>query len=201
MITPKISFRNEVYRKLVHLSSLWMVVTVYFLTQSQATLLFSILLIGFIAFEYGRRHIRVVQSLTSQYLNTILRTHENQSMTGAFYVVLATLLSVMIFEHTVAALSVAIMILSDTFAALVGRKFGQISILDKSLEGCAAFFLCTYLILIATVSIGFISITLPHIIMASLAVTIVELVSSKLRIDDNISIVLASGFLLVVMAT
>tara|TARA_B100001167_G_C16738851_1_gene289939 strand:+ start:236 stop:841 length:606 start_codon:yes stop_codon:yes gene_type:complete len=199
MTTSKISFRNEVFRKLIHLSSLWMVVTVYVLTQSQAILLFSTLLMGFVVFEYGRRHIRIIQYLTSQYLNTILRTHENQSMTGAFYVVLATLLSVILFDNAVAIISIAIMILSDTFAALIGRKYGKVCILDKSLEGCTAFFLSTVLLLKIAVAMSLILVNLPTIMMVSLLVTIVELLSSKLQIDDNLSIVLASGFLLTVM--
>ena len=95
------SFKHEVYRKLIHLSSLWMVGAVYILTQVQSITLFAVLFIGMIGFEYGRHYIKVIQNLTSKYMSPILRNHENHSMTGAFYVILAILLSVLLLpkEH------------------------------------------------------------------------------------------------------
>ena len=196
MTSHSISYRDEVYRKLIHLSSLWMVGAVYFLPQSLAITLFAALLIGFGGFEYGRRRIPLIQSLTNRTMGSILRNHEKQSMTGAFYVVLAVLIAVILFSKPVAVIAIIIMLVSDTFAALVGRKYGRIKILNKSLEGCMAFFAITIVILTFSSISGFIPIHVLCILLISIIITITELISDKIKIDDNLSIVLISGYLI-----
>ena len=83
-----------------------------------------------------------------------------------------------------------VMCLSDTVANLVGRKFGKISLFDKTLEGSLSFFIVSVLIL------SIYNFTSIQIILVSLCATIVELLSAKIKINDNLSIPLVSGFLL-----
>ena len=196
MNSQSISYRHEVYRKLIHLSSLWMVGAVYFLPQTYAIILFSTLLIGFVGFEYGRRNIAFIQTLTNRFMGAILRSHEKQSMTGAFYVVLAVLIAVTLFSKPIAVISIAIMLLSDTFAALVGRKYGRTRILNKSVEGCVTFFFVTAGILLFVLNANYLVMSVSEILIISTVVALTELVSDKLKIDDNLSIVLMAGALL-----
>ena len=84
------------------------------------------------------------------------------------------------------------MLISDSASALIGRKFGKIKILSKSLEGSIAFFVSG----IATVSlISYLTNQSINFWIASvfavLVATIIELISKDIiKIDDNLSIVL-----------
>jgi dolichol kinase len=196
MTAPKISLRNEIYRKLIHLSSLWMVGAIYFFERPIVILLFSFLTIGLLTFEYGRRNIKLIKNMTSQYMGHILRAHENKHFTGAFYVVLAVLLINLIFDKNIALVSVSIMLVSDSFAAIIGKKYGQIKILDKSLEGSFAFFISAFYILQFSEYFNLISLNIAYIIVIAAIVSLIELISSKIKIDDNLSIVMASGLLI-----
>lgn len=47
------SFRRELYRKLIHLSSLWIPLTIYFVREEIAIAIFSAIFIGNGLLEYG----------------------------------------------------------------------------------------------------------------------------------------------------
>lgn len=49
------SFRRELYRKLIHLSSLWIPLTIYFIREEIAVGLFTLIFIGNGLLEYGDR--------------------------------------------------------------------------------------------------------------------------------------------------
>jgi len=89
----------------------------------------------------------------------------------------------------------AVMVLSDTSAALIGRKYGMIKIIDKSLEGSLAFFITTLVILASAYKFGM-PLTLLHIIVVGFLSTLAELFSNKLNLDDNIFVSLITGIIL-----
>ena len=87
------------------------------------------------------------------------------------------------------------MLVADTAAALIGRRFGTPNLFGKSWIGSLAFFTASIITII------FISYLLPHPpaflmagVIASLIATLVELFSKKIHIDDNLSITLAVAF-------
>jgi dolichol kinase len=193
------NYRQEIYRKLIHLSSLWMVLAVYIIPRPQAIYLFTGLTLGMLTFEWARRHVPYIRLLTLKYIGGILRPHEmiNQQnkMTGAFYTILSGLICVVFFTPPVAMVALAVMVLSDTSAALIGRKYGMIKIIDKSLEGSLAFFITTLVILASAYKFGM-PLTLLHIIVVGFLSTLAELFSNKLNLDDNIFVSLITGIIL-----
>lgn len=192
----KIDFINEVYRKLIHLSSLWMVGAIYILSRAEALYLFTLLLIGMIGFEIARRFWPFFKQITHTLIGKILRPHENEdsffSLTGAFYVVLAALVSIILFSKPVAMAAISIMILADTAAALIGRKFGAHKLGEKSVEGSTAFFIFSLAILLSFIHVG-LNISWIQAIIISIFATALELYSQKIKIDDNLSIVIGVG--------
>lgn len=194
--TTQISYKNEVLRKLIHLSSLWMVGAIYLLNHQHAVILFSLVFASMVGFEILRRYSVIGKKITQLCLGRILRQHESAQgrphLTGAFYVTLAVLMALLIFSKPVAMSAIVIMLLADTAAALVGRKFGTHKIGDKSWEGSIAFFIVSFLILKLSPLWG-LDLTMIEVLVLSVMASLVELVSGYLKMDDNITIVLGAG--------
>ncbi len=191
--------KNELIRKTLHLSSLWMIVAIYFLDQNMAIILFSAMLILLFIVEYIRMTNDYMGKIILKYCGNIIRAHERadkfniMALSGSFYFVLAILLSVIFLPKNIAMISIAVMIFSDTMAALVGKQIGKIKIIGKTLEGSIAFFITTLLILYFAISIN-----IYQILLISFLVTLVELISNKIKIDDNLSITASTGSLLLI---
>lgn len=194
-----IPYRQEVYRKLIHLSSTWMAVAMYFLPSGQAALLFLILAAVDVLLEYGDyRKWPVIHPLYQFFFGRMMRNSRgdgNFELSGGPYVLAAAFLSVLCFKPPVAVCAFTVMLFGDTAAALVGRQFGKIKFANgKSLEGVLAFIAASVLVLIICGCIF----TYPSslylkgcigIVLAAVA----ELYEQKLHIDDNFSIPLLVG--------
>lgn len=178
-----------------------MVFVIYFLNKEQAIFLFSALLLFILMFEYLRMSCKPIQNLTKKILGRIMRVHEDvtvfkfSALSGSFYFTLAVLTSVVLFPKNIAITSILIMIFSDTMAALIGKTLGKHKILDKSIEGCLAFLITTIILLYL-----YDLLSTYEIILISFILTLVELYSKKLKIDDNLSITLISGSLLLIFS-
>lgn len=189
-MTPEIAYRQEVLRKLIHLSSLWIPVAVYFLDRIYAAVLFALLAMGMLAYEFVRRRDGALSTLLNNMFGSILRAHEKKSFAGATWMMIGVLL-VLAFPKMVAVTSLTVLVVSDTAAALVGRKYGRTRLVSgKSLEGTLAFFvsglLCVTLVGALTGGVVFIA-GAVGVALAALA----ELFTQKIRLDDNISVTLA----------
>jgi dolichol kinase len=190
-MTPEIAYRQEVLRKLIHLSSLWIPVAVYFLDRIHAVALFALLAVGMLAYEFVRRRDGALSALLNNMFGSILRAHEKKSFAGATWMMIGVLL-VLAFPKMVAVTSLTVLVVSDTAAALVGRKYGRTKLVSgKSLEGTLAFFvsglLCVSLVCALT---GGGVVFIAGAIGVALA-ALAELFTQKIRLDDNISVTLA----------
>ena len=191
------SYRQEVHRKLLHLSSLWIPLSIYSLNQTQATVLIGVAFALSVAFEVLRRQTNSFSVLLLRVFSPIIRARECQTrfcLTGSTYMLAASLLVCLFFPKPIAITALCIMLIGDTAAALIGRTFGKTRILDKSLEGCAAFLLASLATVIAlSILAGF-----PHRFMigglfASITATAAELVSGVFNLDDNLTITLVAA--------
>lgn len=190
--------KSEFLRKLIHLSSLWMVFVIAILEKPIAILFFSIVLVMFTVFEVSRMHFAWFRQWLQTYFGGVMREHEHverlnlRALTGSFYFILAVLCSVILFDKPIAILAILVMILSDTAAALTGKSIGNHAILDKTIEGCIAFFITTAIILAF-------SGVVPSIMMVAIIAfitTCIELISNKIHVNDNLSITMSVGFLI-----
>ncbi len=192
-----INLKAEITRKSLHVSSLWMVVVIYFVDKETAISLFTGLLCLFFFAEYLRMTHKKTALLATKIFGDIMRPHEKQAgfklsaLSGSFYFLLAVLLSVFIFPKEIAIASIIIMILADTLAAIVGKSLGKHKILDKTLEGCLAFLMTSIIILYY-----YGQLTYYEIGLTALLLTLIELISNKFSINDNLSITLCAGSLI-----
>lgn len=196
-----ISYNHEIYRKLIHLSSLWMPITIYFLNYNLSLILFSLIFILVFLSEILRLNSKSFNKIFNLFFKNILREHEsndNAKFAGAFYVCLAVLIALILFPTIIAVSAISVMLICDTASALIGRKFGKNKILSKSLEGLFAFILSGYLTIFLIYYLtnqnniflfsGFLSVVFAGLI---------ELISKDiLKTDDNLTIVLSSGIVM-----
>ena len=182
---------QEINRKLIHLSSLWIPVAIYFLSTEKAMVLFGFLTTCVLLVEYARRKSSKISRMFDRTFRASLRPAETMyggGMTGASYMMLGIFFC-LFFPLEIAVTATTILVIADTAAAIVGIKFGKTRVLGKSLEGCAAFLLSG---LAALIILGNI---MPHNARylasgtaAVIAATLAELCSKKLRLNDNFSI-------------
>ena len=200
----QITYQQELFRKAIHISSLWMVVVMAVFPKTVNILLFGGLLAACIITEYGNYRCWPLFTSTYGYLfGRMLREKEKQKrafrLSGAPYVIGAALLSIAFFPKVIAMTAFTAMLLGDTAAALIGRKFGhhKFNSGTKSLEGSLSCFWVGY----ATVLFFYFLYSMPFSFAASgfigvLLATLAEAYENRIHIDDNFSIPLIIGLAL-----
>lgn len=190
-------FKKEVFRKSVHMSSLWIVFAIWLMPRDILITLFSVITFLIFISEYARNYSKNITNLYQKLFGSILRSHESKgSFSGAFYIILATLIAITFFDKLTAMVAISIVIISDSVAAIIGTKYGKHKLLGKSWEGSLAFLLSAFLIIV-----GFFGLeaNLFYVALIALSISFVELISKKINIDDNLSIVLATCFLIKIL--
>lgn len=201
----EISYKEELKRKAVHLSSLWMVAATlllpYFFDYGRliSCVLFAALLLLTLFSEHSFANGgKYLGRLYGMLFGRMLRKEVHPGMwivSGGAFVLAAALLVNLLFPPCIAAPSLAVMLTGDAAAALIGRKFGRHQAPNgKSYEGVAAFIVVGYAAL-ALVNFCISSPALfywagiPAVILAAIA----ELFEKQIRLDDNFSIPLCVG--------
>jgi len=131
----------------------------------------------------------------------MLRSHETGKqfvLNGASWVLISASVCVLIFPKILTVVGFTILIISDIFAALIGRKYGKRPIfINKTLEGTAAFIVTAAIIILIY---GFIFSAPWTFFVSGLIVAVIggliEAISPIIKVDDNLSIPLGIGLLL-----
>lgn len=184
----QLDYRGEVWRKLLHLFAMVMPIGYYLapkwmaLTAILAAFLFSLLA------DICRFRKWDIQRFWTPITDYIVRPKEAAKFTGATHILFSGFACLLLFDLPAAAFGMSTIILGDTAAALVGRKWGKhkFSHADRSWEGSLSFL---------TASL-FAAFTIPGLplwigIIGSVIATGVEAFSN--RIDDNLSVPLVAG--------
>lgn len=189
------SYSGELARKAIHLSSLSIPIVYAFISKSTAlTILVPLtLLVG--CTDAARYLFPPFRQLYHKWLGWLMRAHEKDEngkrLTGATYVLLAATIGILILPKVIIITAFAIMIVSDTVAALIGRKFGKHRFMSKSLEGTLAFFVSAVVVVCLAPKIGHGPTEYFIGFFAALLGAVVEAMS--IAVDDNISITFSIG--------
>ncbi len=189
----------EIKRKLIHLSSLWMPIGIYLLPQFVVAGLVLSLLILVLLFEWLRQKPYRFSLWINRQFGVLLRHHEQAGfqLTGASYLLISALLCILVFNQVTAMAALVIIVIGDTAASLIGKRYGRVRLLGtKSLEGSIAFAVSAYL---SVMVVGYFCAMSGLFYIISLAVvgvaTIAELFCNKLKLDDNFIVPLVGASL------
>jgi dolichol kinase len=123
---------------------------------------------------------------------SMIRRHEEEHLLGSTYFMIAALLSVIAFEKTIAIAALTFLVLGDTAAAFVGKRFGRQAYWGKSLTGSAACF-------VVCLAIGWATLSSPTVaLVGALVATLAE--ALPVPMDDNMRVPITSGLAMQVAA-
>ncbi len=194
----QISFGQELWRKGTHMFAL-VIPGGYYLLGLDKTERLSVMIpitAAVILGDISRlRQWGIWRNGLEKLFGRMVRPHEQKGdFTGAVYILTTVCFTVAMFAKPVAVAAIAFIIVGDTFAALVGRKFGRHRFFNgKSLEGSAA---C----LVGTLIVAFLApeLALPVAVIGAVTAAVVE--ALPLGIDDNVTVPILSGLVMTLAA-
>ena len=190
--------RSEYFRKIIHIFNLVIPFTYLFFLESrfQALRILVPLTLFAIVLEYLRVRSAVIKKIFNNFLKSMLRIHEMEGKyTGATWVFISSTLTIAIFPKEIAIISLVYMSLGDTIAGLVGRKFGKTKFYNKSIEGSLAG------LIVCLLSGYLVNLTLPLVVVFSGAFAAMFIELLPMPIDDNLSVPLFAGTIMVITST
>lgn len=147
-----IDYKNEVYRKGIHMISLSIPVVYYFITKQLALSILIPLMLFSLLIDYGRYFSPKLSLLVQKYFGFLMRKHEwdhkKKNLNGATYVIISAVFVIIVFPKAFVVTAFSVLIIGDIFAALIGRRFGKTKFLLKSLQGTTAFFVTSCLVVL-----------------------------------------------------
>jgi len=144
----------------------------------------------FLLVEFIRFHSPAVNRWFCSFFRLVVRDSEKIHLTGASYMLLAALISFLVFARDIAVTSVCFLALGDALATIIGGSNGQKRVRGKTMVGKMA---C----LLACLGIGFIlhyaglNVSILAVLIGAVMATIAEAIPKF--IDDNLTIPLISG--------
>ena len=183
-----LSIQNEIIRKLIHISTAIIPILYCNFSKNDILLILIPVTTFFIFGDFYRRRSIKYKKIYDHYFGGITREEEINSFTGATNVLLSCVIIIIIFNKSIAIASLLIMSISDSIAAIIGRKYGVIKILNKTLEGSIAFFLTSLTIVLFIPKLNIYAAFISVII-----VSIIEVIEFN-NIDDNITVPLSFAF-------
>lgn len=148
-----------------------------------------------IAIDLVRIHERRVREFFRVFFGELIRSHEQWSLLGSTYLLIASLLAIEIFPWPVAAAAIGFTIVVDSLAALVGRGWGRRRFFDKSLEGALGGLLGGLAWAAFLAQTG--HLPLPVAVAGALAASLVEIL--PIPLDDNLGVTLFAGYVMKMM--
>ncbi|HIB79977.1 MAG TPA: hypothetical protein EYO54_07175 [Candidatus Marinimicrobia bacterium] len=188
---------SEYKRKLIHLFNLAIPFSYLYVFPEKWVFvkLLSILMVLCIIFDILRHKVAWVKSLFTLFINSMLRSHEQEGkLTGATWVMIGAVISIILFSKPVAIIALIFMSLGDSAAGLIGQRYGKHKIWNKSWEGFfGGLFVC--------IIIGMNYSLLPMTISLSGAVAAMVMEILPIPLDDNFKIPLGAGAIMMMLST
>ena len=186
---------HEYQRKAIHLFNLIIPFSYWFIIPDQNK--FKIIIITFTALfilaDYFRTKSKLIKKLFILFFDKMLREHELKGQfTGATWVMISASVTILVFPKYIAIISLIFMSIGDTFAALIGRKFGKLKIYDKSFEGFIGG-------LIACLVAAYYYDPLPFYISGFGALAAMLFETLPLPLDDNFRIPIGSAIIMTIL--
>lgn len=195
-VDQQISFTRELARKATHMGALVIPGGYYVLklSRSEALAIMIPIAILMILIDISRlREWSFWRKFARPVMSPIIRKHEmDGDFTGATYILSTACLTIGLFDKPIAIAALAFIIVGDSLAAIIGRRWGRHRIGRKSIEGSLGCLLGTLIVAALTPGLGF-----PVAAFGAVVATVTEFLS--LKIDDNMSVPLVSGLAMMLL--
>ncbi|PIE51384.1 hypothetical protein CSA37_11690 [Candidatus Fermentibacteria bacterium] len=190
---------DEIFRKGIHLGSVVIPALAIFYDRIDLVLSLLAVAAGLLLVDIARNRNRVFRRFFLGLFGKVLRGKEQEgAMTASTVLVASAALTIFMFRQEVAVSALVFLSVGDTFAALVGTRYGKVRLVSgRTLEGSlAALFSC----LTAGVGLMYISglmgwaLTPWGLSAGALAATLAELF--EMPLDDNLRIPVTAGLVM-----
>lgn len=188
--------KYEFKRKAFHITSLFLPISYIFVSKQVAIITMLIITAGTIFIDTSRHYNRSIQETIDKLFADLMRPFErtgSYQLSGSSYMALGFLIATIMFSKGVAITSCLVLIVSDSCAAIFGKKLGTNRHNGKSLEGSMAFFLSAIMVSMFVFQIEAFYSNFWIIVIASLATSVVEYYSSQIGVNDNFTIPVTFG--------
>jgi len=191
MINNFLSLKNEIYRKIIHSTSILIPIIYIFIESNIFIVLItlSFFITISINLSYNKKFFNI--TFLNKIFRTVLRPYELSNLWGSTYMVLGFFIITLLFPKHIVIPAMFITAISDSSAAIIGMKYGKIILINnKTAEGLLAFTITSYILLF------FLSGNLNFLIiyMISFLTALIELFTPTRY--DNISIPIGASILL-----
>ncbi|HLT46954.1 MAG TPA: hypothetical protein VK002_06975 [Rubricoccaceae bacterium] len=205
---PALSYGSELKRKALHLGALAMPAGLLVLGRTAALLVLVPLALAAVFCDVARQRWAWMHRFIGWVFGPIMRPEEQPPfggpivLNGATWMCVSAALCAALFPEPVAAAALAMLMVGDGAAAVVGRRYGRHrypfgGAAAKSLEGSAAFFatgLLTALPLAAVAAPGHAPLTPLQLGLGALAATVVE--ALPIPVNDNVRVPFVAGLVM-----
>ena len=186
-----IAARPRLWRRLFHMVSGSAIPVVAIFTSSEVMVVLLASLSGLaVVTELGRFALPQLNRHFVRLMSPLLKQSERQAVTGATYLVLASLAAFLLFDKPVAITALLFLSLGDPVAALVGSRVRGPRLFGKSPLGSLAFTVTALAIAAVLMAADVVDHHWAIGVGAAIA-AIVELM--PLHLDDNVTVPLISG--------
>ena len=192
----RVSYEYELVRKGIHMLSLSIPVGYYYIPRDLALAILVPMTLVFLIPDILRSFHGPSFQLYNRVFGRMLRSHEKtlekKTLNGATWVLISATFCVLVFPKVVAITAFAVLIISDTVAALIGRRFGTRKYRGKTLQGSSAFVASAIVVIALTPKVAYLPGEYAIAAVSSVVGAIAEVFSFDI-IDDNFAIPLAIG--------
>ena len=164
-------------------------------TQMVALLIIGIVAIAFISLDITRFLNKQTNELLTVKIKSVFRKGEEKKFSSMTIFLVATFISILLFEKNIAITALTFLIFGDIFSKIFGLAYGKHKIFQKTLEGTLAYLGCT--LICGFVLYNILEIPLLVLLIGIIAAPLVELFSFQL--NDNFTVSLISGSVMTVV--
>ena len=188
-----LSLGREAQRKIIHISSALIPLAYYWGAPKSVILSLSAFLAGgFLLADLLRLNFALARKYFLAVFSVLLRADEKKNkLTGATYLFLGMVLSVLLFPPKAAISAMFFATLADPAAALIGKRYGTDLFFDKTIEGALAFYLTAAAVILIFTHYSWLGLGV------ALLCALIEFL--PIPLNDNLTIPLVGGYLLTVL--
>ena len=186
----------EISRKFLHIFSLIIPLSYLWIFKDKSLVLALLLILSIfsILIEFFRFKIELINNIFKKFFNFMLRKNELKgSITGATWLIIGNLITIYLYPIYIAVPALIFLSIGDSFAALIGKKIPKLKIGNKSIIGTLAG-------IFSSLSIALlVNQALPTHVLVIGAVTAMLVELMPLPLNDNLTIPILSGFIMIII--